>query len=409
MLKLFREPHTRLFFIAHAQSSLGTGAGYAGLVLIAYDRYPGPWGITLVLLADFLPATLLGPIFGAAADRWSRRTCAVVADIARAAALIGIALVGSIEATVALALVGGVGAGLFQPAILAGMPSLVGQGRVPAAMSLFGSIREVGTTIGPALAALALLAIDAEGLVLADGITFAVSAAVLATLPFGGAPERAPGAAPRASLLAEAREGLRATGRLPGVRTLILASGAVLLFAGMLNVAELLYARNELDVGASGFSILVALGGAGIVIGSSFGVRPGSLAAQRRRYLAGVAVLGVALIALSVAPNFALACPVVMVIGIGNGLVLVYGRVLIQRVVPPSLLGRVFGIKDAVVSGAFAIAFLTAGVLVSLLGTRELLAIAGAGALLVWLAASLQLRRIWPEDAPGAVQAPAEA
>src|SRR5215212_10738964 len=171
MLQLFREPRTRLFFLAHAQSSLGTGAGYAGLVLLAYDRYPGAWGITLVLLADFVPATLLGPIFGAAADRWSRRTCAVIADLARAAALVGIALVGSIEATVALALLGGLGAGLFQPAILSGLPSLVRPERVPAAMSLYGSIREVGTTVGPALAALALLAIGPETLVLADGVT----------------------------------------------------------------------------------------------------------------------------------------------------------------------------------------------------------------------------------------------
>src|SRR4051794_37047932 len=162
MMQLFREPPTRLFFIAHAQSSVGTGAGYAGLLLIAYDRHPGPWGITLVLLADFVPAIALGPIFGAAADRWSRRTCVVVAELARAAAFVAIAFVGSIEATVALALLGGVGAGLFQPSVLAGLPSLVTPERVPAAMSLYGSVREIGTTAGPALAALALLAIDAE-------------------------------------------------------------------------------------------------------------------------------------------------------------------------------------------------------------------------------------------------------
>jgi MFS family permease len=401
MLQMFREPHTRLFFIAHAQSSLGTGAGYAALLLIAYDRYPGAWGIALVLLADFLPATLLGPIFGAAADRWSRRTCAVVADLMRAAALIGIAFVGSIEATIALALLGGIGAGLFQPAILSGLPSLVGGDRVPAAMSLYGSIREIGTTVGPALAAVVLLAVDADTLVLVDGITFALSAAALTTLPFGGRPERAVSAEEeRPSLLADAREGIRAARELPGVSTLILASSAVLLFAGMLNVAELLFARNELDVGDSGFSILVALGGAGIVIGSSLGARSGTLAEQRRRYLAGVLLLGAALLALSVTPEFAIACPVVLLVGIGNGLVLVYGRVLIQRIVPEHLLGRVFGIKDALLSGAFAVAFLTAGALVSLIGTREVLAAAGAGAAIVWMVAGLLLRRSWPAEVP---------
>jgi hypothetical protein len=158
-------------------------------------------------------------------------------------------------------------------------------------------------------------------------------------------------------------------------------------------------------VGDSGFSILVALGGAGIVIGSSLGARPGTFDDQRRRYLAGVLLLGASLLALAVVPEFAIACPVVMLAGIGNGLVLVYGRVLIQRIVPPALLGRVFGIKDALLSGAFGVAFLTAGALVSLLGTRELLAIAGGGALLVWSMAALLLRRSWPAEAPAPAQA----
>jgi MFS family permease len=402
MQLLFREPRARLFFIAHAQSSLGTGAGYAGLLLIAYDRHPGPWGITLVLLADFLPAMLLGPFFGAAADRWSRRTCAVVADLVRAAALIGIALVGYIEATVALALLAGLGAGLFQPAILAGLPTLVDQERVPAAMSLYGSIREVGTTIGPALAAAALLVVGPETLVLADGVTFLLSAAILAMLPFGGHPERPSGEATRPSLLADAREGVRATARLPGVRTVIATSSAVLLFAGMLNVAELLFARNELDVGASGFSILVAFGGVGIVVGSSLGARTATLAVQRRRYLAGVLLLGAALLALSVTPDFLLACAAVVLVGMGNGLVLVYGRVLVQRMVPPQLLGRVFGIKDALTSTALGVAFLSAGALVSLIGTRPLLAAAGAGGVVVWAVAALLLRRARAAGAPAA-------
>ena len=367
MLHLLREPRTRLFFFAHALSSAGAGAGYAGLLLIAYQRHPGPWGITLVLLAEFLPAIVLGPIFGAAADRWSRRVCAVLAELTRAAALISIAFVDSIEATVALALVAGFGAGLFQPSILAGLPSLVVPDRVPAAMSLYGAVREIGTTAGPALAAIALIAVDAETLVLAD-----------------------------------AREGIRAARRLPGVSTLILATSAVLLFAGMLNVAELLFARNELHVGDSGFSVMIALGGAGIVIGSALGARPASLGEQRRRYLAGMLMVGAALVGLSVAPGFGVACVAVLLVGVGNGLVLVYGRVLVQRIVPAALLGRVFGIKDSLISAAFGIAFLAAGALIELIGVREVLTIAGAGTIAVWATAALLLRRSWPAEAPAA-------
>src|SRR5436309_9041080 len=107
------EPRARRFFAAYAQSSLGNGAGYVALVVLAYDRWHSPWAITLVLMADFIPAMLFGPVFGAVADRWSRRRIAVAADLMRAVAFVAVGLVGGIWATVALALLAGAGAGLF--------------------------------------------------------------------------------------------------------------------------------------------------------------------------------------------------------------------------------------------------------------------------------------------------------
>jgi MFS family permease len=387
------ERSARLFFLAHGQSSFGTGIGYVALVLIAYERYPGPWGITLVLLADFLPAIVLGPLFGAAADRWSRRTCAVVGDLARAVAFLGIALVGGIEATIALALLAGFGAGLYQPSILAGLPTLIERDRVPPAMSLYGQLTELGALIGPALAALFLLFTDATTLLIVDGVTFALSAVVLAALPFGR-PDRAASS----SLWGEARAGLRATRQIPGVMAVILVSAAALLCAGMLNVIELLFAKNELGTGESGFSVLVALSGLGIVLGNAVGARGGDLGDLRRRLLLGIATIGAALIAMSAAPNFGTASITFVAMGIGNGLVLVHGRVLLQRIVPEHLLGRIYGVKDGILAAAFGVAFLSAGALTDALGTRTVLAGAGALGLVVWALATPSLR----QERPGA-------
>jgi MFS family permease len=145
------EPQTRPFFAAHLQSSLGTGAAYVGLLLLAYERFRSPWAISLILLADLLPAVALGPVFGAAADRWSRRTCAVVADLARAAAFAGIALVESFAVTAAFAVLAGAGTGLFRPAVLAALPSLVSPARLAAATSLYSAIASADILLGPAL------------------------------------------------------------------------------------------------------------------------------------------------------------------------------------------------------------------------------------------------------------------
>jgi len=394
---LRREPQMRLFMAAHLQSSLGTGAGYVALVLIAYERFRSPWAISLVLLADFLPAMLAGPLFGAAADRWSRRRCAVVADVARAAAFIGIGLVGGIEATVALALLAGAGSGLFTPAVLAGLPSLVEEERLPAATSLYGAISDLGHTLGPALAAVVLLVAGPETLLIANGATFAVSALLVARLSFGGAAGEGSGA----SIFVEAGRGLRATAGTRGVREVILASSAVVLFAGMMNIGELLLAE-DLGAGASGFSVLVAVYGAGFVAGSLTGSSGGSAPKLKRRYLLGLLLMGVGLVGAALAPAWPLAVACFAITGAGNGLVLVHERLLLQRTVDQALMGRVFAASDALGSWAFAIAFLSAGALVALLGTRAVFLLAGVGTLLVWAASARALRHVWQE--PGTLE-----
>src|SRR3712207_2972473 len=93
---LRRERRARTFFAVFTQSALGTGAAYVALLLVAYERSGSTWALSLVLLADLLPAMVLGPLFGAAADRWSRKSCAIAADLMRAVAFAALAVVGDL-------------------------------------------------------------------------------------------------------------------------------------------------------------------------------------------------------------------------------------------------------------------------------------------------------------------------
>ena len=74
-------------------------------------------------------------------------------------------------------------------------------------------------------------------------LRLALSALVLATLRFGARP-RETASGPPSGLLTAAAEGVRVAFRMEGVRVIIVASSAVILFAAMLNVAELLLARS---------------------------------------------------------------------------------------------------------------------------------------------------------------------
>jgi MFS family permease len=386
-----RERRARAFLLTYAQSSLGTGAAAVALVVLAYDRYRSPWAITLVLLANYLPPGLLGPLFGAAADRFSRRLCAVVADVTRAAAFIAIALVGGIEATIVLAFVAGAGTALFSPSILAALPSLVRREDLPALTSIYGSITDVGRTVGPLIAAIGFPLVGADGLMLINGATFAISAVVLALIPFGDA-VRAPAGGSPTRFLFEVREGLSETMRMPVVRVIVFASTAIILFAAMVNVAELLIAK-KLGAGASGFAILLTAQGVGVVAGSLSGARPGGLGDYERRYLFGALAVGAGLIGLSVSPVYGVAVPAFLVLGIGNGIVVVHERLIFQVTVPERLTGRAYAVLEALGSWAFGIAYVVAGLLVALIGVRACIAVAGGGVVLVWLLTAGALRR----------------
>jgi MFS family permease len=396
------EPRARVFLLAHVQSSLGTGAAAVALVVIAYDRWRSPWAITLVLLADFVPSMFFGPLFGAAADRWSRRWCAVVADVLQALAFAGLALVDSFAATVAFALLAGVGMALWSPAVLAALPGMVSPERLPAATSLYGSVKDLGRTIGPLLAAIAFAVAGADLLMIANSATFLISAVVLAALPFGA--RATPAVRGMRAMLREAREGLVVTTHTPGVRVVVLASTAIVLFAATLNVAELLLAH-DLGVGPSGFAVLLVALGVGVVAGSVWGASSSTLDELKRRYIGGLLIVGLGLVAMAVAPRFAVALPAFLVMGFGNGVVVVHERLLVQATMPDALMGRAFAVLDTTTSWAFALAFVGAGAVISLIGTRGLLGVAGAASVAVWLYATVALRGVWNEPTPVAVSA----
>lgn len=408
ILDLLRaEPSARRFFLVHAQSALGTGAGYVAILLLAYERAHSPWAITGILLAEFLPAMLLGPLLGAAADRFSRKHLLILADVVRAVAFLGLVLVDGYVATLALALLAGTGTAMFNPTVMAALPGLVSRDRLPAATSLYGTIEELGYVVGPTLAGIAFIAAEPSAILLANGLTFVASAAVLASLPFTSERSRPK---ERGPLLAAVRAGIAAARGTPGTLPLLFSSVACVMFLGMVNVGELLLAREELGASDTEFSLLVTAMGVGIAGGTLLGAGGGALAALKRRYLLGLLACAGGLLVCGLAPSFLVALPAFALLGVGNGMALVHERLLLQSTLAEEVLGRIFGLKSSLVSFAFGAAFLLSGGAAALLGSRALFLLAAAGGFVAWALASLALRGTWTDgDRRGVVPDPAEA
>jgi MFS family permease len=386
------ERSARPLLLAHVQSSLGSGAAYVALLLIAYERFHSALAVSAILLCEFVPMLLLGAVMGAAADRWSRRTILIGADVLRAGAFIGLALIDSFAATVALAALAGVGQAAFNPTVMASLPALVSEKRLPAAMGVWGAIQEFGFTFGPMLAAATFALIGATGVLFANGVTFAVSALLLCTLKLhhvasdeAGEHERKP------SLLTSARDGARALRRNRAAWTVVVSSTFFVCFFGAMNVAEVLLVRSTLHGGAAAYAIVTTAMSIGIFAGSLLAARGENPDLGRRLYLGGIALCAAGMAACAVAPVLAVAVVAFMVIGLGNGLALVSEGVLIQQVIPDEIKGRVFGLKSAMISGAFLVAYFGGGLLVAGMGARGTFALIAAGSLVVCLVARVVL------------------
>jgi MFS family permease len=103
--------------------------------------------------------------------------------------------------------------------------------------------------------------------------------------------------------------------------------------------------------------------------------------------------MGLGFLLSGLAPTLGVALVGFTLAGFGNGLLLVHERLIVQEDVPDALMGRAFGVKDALASWAFGVAFVAAGYLLTLVSPRELVLAAGAGGLLVCACSALALWR----------------
>ena len=400
-----QEPGSRRFFLALGQGSLGSGAAYVGIMVVAYQRLGSAWAASLMLLADMLPSMLLSPLIGAWLDRRDRLRSAGGADGLRALALAGMIVLPGAGPLLGCALLAGLGTTIFRPAVFGLLPAAVAPERRMAANALFGAVQDAGMTLGPALAA-GLIVLGGASLLLAvNAVAFAGSALLLSRVRLASVPEQ--DEQTEESLMGGAREGLRFLLRHRILRVLFVGSFVIVLSAGMMNVAEVLLAQKDLGVGGSGFAAMVAVFGVGMVCGSLLSARSDTLARLKRGYLLGHALLGLALLGTALAPSLGVALVTFFVTGVASSASMTHDRGLVQHLVPERMLSRSHSLSGAVEAWGFAGAAVLGGAAASLWGARGVFALAGAAILLITTVAAWTLARREPQPAGQPVPATA--
>ncbi|MFJ4715962.1 MFS transporter [Streptomyces sp. NPDC088785] len=329
---------------AQTVSSLGDGVTLAALPLLALTLTRDPMALAVVTAAGTLPWLLFGVIGGALVDRWDRRRVMGAADAARAALLALPAAAAALDVLsvpllAAVAFLLGLGGLFFDTAATAYLPDLLRRDSAlleTANSRLRGAQTAMSGFAGPP-AGSALLALGRAVPLLADAVSFLLSALLVRTLP--AVPRPAPQV--HEPLLRQARAGASYVFRDRVLLGLALrpAVGNVAFLA--VETVLALFAHERLGVGAYGFGLLLTAEATGGLLGSALASPLGRSLGTGTALTCTAAVEGLAILGLAATPNPYLAALALAVCGAGMGATMVLAPSLRQAIVPPHLMGRV--------------------------------------------------------------------
>jgi MFS family permease len=376
-------------------SSIGDPLTLTVSLVLLYQATRTPLAVAFAFGTQMLAALCIGGLVGATADRLDRRRLIVRLEIIRFLLVLSLPLLVGLSVFLlypALFLLGATEA-LVLPSRQASVPHLVARGEVGAANALLLTATTLGQATGFAVAGLALARLsDPRVIYVADAVTFAASAGVVASLGSLGGGVTA----------TRLRGGVRRAWAVPGVAPLLLVAAATVFVIGMLNTALLPAAFQLSSSGPSAYTLLEICLIAGAVLGSlvagtiSTRIRMPALAAALWVFAAGVVGVGLS-------PSLWPASLAVALSGVGNAVYAVTNMSALMDAGSTQNRGTIMSARFTLTQAGKALGLGAGGLVTAWLGPRGSFTAFGAGLMAVATAYAFFLlsRR------PGAATAPA--
>ncbi|MEY9774876.1 MFS transporter [Arthrobacter sp. MW3 TE3886] len=351
-LRPFAHREYRVLITALAISIFGSGMWAVAMVYEVIHLGGGPLELSIVAAAGSVGLVTFLLAGGIAADRVPQRLLIIAvegANLAVVATVSGLAMAGLLELWhLALgAFVLGVGAAFFFPAYSAILPRILPPEDLLAANGLEGTMRPLlQQAAGPAVAGILVAALSPAYAVTGVAACHLLAFAILNLLhrqPAAGAEvQDGPSQRAKTSLRHDLREGVSYTVRTPWLLwTLLWACISVLFLIGPIEVLVPFVVRDQLGGDARMFGFLLAIMGVG---GAAASLATASFPLPRR-YLTvmmvswGAGSLPIA--AVGIMDSFWAVAAALFIFGATGGVGMVIWGTLLQRRVPPHLLGRV--------------------------------------------------------------------
>jgi MFS family permease len=365
----------RWFVAGRLVSLLGSSMAPVALAFAVLDasRHAGDLGI--VLAARMVPNLVFLLVGGAVADRFSRRTVLVLANLGAASTQGAVAAIllthhYSLAAVAVLEFANGVLDAFTMPALRGVVPELVDKSRLRQANSLLSSTRNATRILGPSVSGLLVVTAGSGWAIAFDALTFLLAAGCLARLRLAATvPHQS------STVLADIRDGWTI---FRGIRWVWIVSGTFCVL-NMIQTGTWQILGPELTrrvSGAATWGFVLSARGVGLLLMSVVMYR---LAVRHFLRLGQVSVTLVALPLLALGLHRGAPWLVVsgFVAGLGSSIAGIAWDTSIQEHVPPHALSRVASYDDLLSYVAIPIGQLAVGPLADAIGGFRLVSITG--------------------------------
>jgi len=392
-----RRPLFRRLAASYAVNELGDWMGVIALSVLVFDQTESALATAALFLGTrFLPA-LLAPVLVTRAEKPPPQYALPVIYCGEAAAFAGLALLASdfsLVPVIALAAVDGTlalaGRALTRAVVAT---ALEPSGELRAGNALLNVAFTGGAAVGPALTGLVVAGFGVQAALLLDAVSFYAVAWILfraGTMPQA---EPEPG-----RMRERVRAGIGYIRRKVVLRRILVAQGLAFVFFAAVLPVEVIYVKETLGSNDTGYGLMLASWGSGMVLGSLLfaRLRQASLASL---LLFSTLAVGAGYLALAAAPTLAVACLASVLGGAGNGVQWVAAISAVQELTAENMQARVMSVLESIGAAMPGVGFALGGLVAALVSPRMTFLVAGAGVIAIVVVMTPLLRGNWREKA----------
>src|SRR5882724_7523476 len=400
----------RFLWLGQVVSQMGDWFDTIAVYTIALRLTGSSRSVALIMVARFLPSVVMGPLSGVVADRFSRRSIMITADLLRAVVVLGFLFVrrpDQMWLVYVLTVMQLAFSAFFEPAKTAAIPSIVSDRELLPANAIASVTWSVMLTLGAAIGGIVAGTFGTDAAFVLDSLTFVASAALILSVKMPKRPARVKAklTVGKALGVTDTIEGARYVKHRRRVLAYLMVKPAWGMGGGILTLLAVFGERVFPVAGktATGIGVLFTARGIGTAIGPMFARRWAGETRRQMQTAIGIAFLigGVFYFAFGTSQSFFLALLFLLIAHCGGSILWVFSTVLLQREVEDKFRGRVFAAELALLTLTMAASNYLVGELMDRFGFSPRVVTVGVGTFfllpgLIWFVT----RQWWDRKGP---------